>query len=207
VISIQDTVALLIVLLQDGAVLQEMFTLPDLRTQDELSALADRLNQRLRGMAAWQIDGQADLLSPPDATVAGAVSHLLQRAQERNMQVYHTGLADMIQQPEFLQPRAGEPAAVTLERLRRMLEFLQHGFAVERLLATLPRAFDVQVVIGGEAQTQELHDYSFVLGRYGRGAEGSGYLGVVGPTRMEYPRAVALVRYMAGLMSDLMHLH
>lgn len=205
VIGIQETLALLIVVLQDGTVLQEMVTLPEVRTQDELSGLADRLNELLRSKTAGQIDEQASSLPPGDAAVAGMVSHLLHRAQERNTQVFHAGLAEMIRQPEFLQPRIGEPAAVTNERLRQMVEFLQHGFAVERLLANLPLAPDVQVVIGGEGEG--LQDYSFVLGRYGGETDSRGYLGVVGPTRMEYPRAVALVRYMSDLMSDLMHLH
>jgi heat-inducible transcriptional repressor len=110
----------------------------------------------------------------------------------------------MIQQPEFLERRPGELAAQAHERLRQMVDFLHQGFAVERLLADLPMEYDVQIVIGGGHASSSLHDYSFVLSRYGDQAEGSGYLGIVGPTRMEYPRAVALVRYMKDLMTDLM---
>jgi heat-inducible transcriptional repressor len=60
-------------------------------------------------------------------------------------------------------------------------------------------------VIGGEAEAQMLQGYSFVLGRYGDEEDSCGYLGILGPTRMEYPRAVALVRYMTDLMTDLMN--
>jgi len=205
-ISIQSTVALLIVVLQDGTVLQEMMTLSEPGSQEELSALANRLNHELRGMTAAQVETRTAGFPSADAAVASMVSQLLRRAEEQHTQVYHAGLADMIQQPEFLTPRPGESLNATNARLREMVAFLHQGFAVERLLSGLPNIAEVHIVIGGDA-AEGLQDYSFVLGRYGDASEGAGYLGIVGPTRMEYPRAVAIVRYMRGLMTDLMQAH
>jgi heat-inducible transcriptional repressor len=200
VIAIQQAVALVIVVLQDGTVLQEMSVLPETRTQEELSPLADRLSVAFRGMTADQVEGQIGALGEQESAVARVAVHLLQRGEEQSAPVFHAGLADLIQQPEFAAPR---PGGVN-ERLRHMLEFLQQGFAVERLLQGLPRGAHVQVVIGEDTPTTGLQDYSFVFGRYGDESDASGYLGVLGPTRMQYPRAVALVRYMSDLMSDLM---
>lgn len=204
-ISIQSGVALVLVVLQDGMVLQEMVTLPEPRTQEELSPLADRLTADFRGLTPRQIESRIALCDPIDAPIVDMVVRLLERGEARHAQVFHAGLADMIQQPEFLGPRPGESLALVNERLRHMVDFLQHGFAVERLLSSLPQEGDVQVVIGGDVVAPDLADYSFVLGRYGGAEERSGYLGVVGPTRMEYPRAVAIVRYMTHLMTDLTH--
>jgi heat-inducible transcriptional repressor len=203
VIGIQHTVALLIVVLQDGTVLQEMLTLAEPYSQEQLSALSDRLTRDLRGMTAGQILQRIPTLPSPDSSIATMVEHLLRRGEEQHTQVYHAGLADMIKQPEFLRPRTGETLQSTNERLRKMVEFLHQGIAVERFLSGLANAHDVQVVIGSDT-AEELQDYSFVLGRYGDDAESIGFLGVIGPTRMEYPRAVALVRYMSTLMTDLM---
>lgn len=206
VIGIQHAVALLIIVLQDGLVLQEMVTLEESRSQEELSSLADRLNHELHGMTATQVEARIPSLPTTDGTVALMVAHLLRRAEEQHTQVYHAGLADMIQQPEFLSPRHGESLSATNERLREMVEFLHQGVAIERLLSGLSPSTEVQVVIGGNA-AEGLQDYSFVLGRYGDGADCAGFLGVVGPTRLEYPRAVAIVRYMSNLMTDLMQAH
>jgi heat-inducible transcriptional repressor len=203
VIGIQNTVALLIVVLQDGTILQEMLTLTEASSQEQLSALSDRLTRDLRGLTAAQIQQRTSSLPSPDSYIGTMVGHLLRRGEEQHTQVYHAGLADMIRQPEFLQPRTGETLQSTNERLRKMVEFLHQGIEVERLLSGVAHAHDVQVVIGSDA-TDELEDYSFVLGRYGDDAESIGFLGVIGPTRMEYPRAVALVRYMSTLMTDLM---
>jgi heat-inducible transcriptional repressor len=204
VIAIQQSVALVIIVLQDGTVLQEMTMLPESRTQEELSPLADRLSGTFRGMTAGQVEAQLPSLGELEAALGTAVAHLLHRGEEQSAPVFHAGLADLIQQPEFAGHWRGEPGAGANERLRHMLEFLQQGFAVQRLLAGLPRDAHVQVVIGEDTPSPGLEDYSFVLGRYGDDAEGSGYLGILGPTRMQYPRAVALVRYMSDLMNDLM---
>jgi heat-inducible transcriptional repressor len=61
----------------------------------------------------------------------------------------------------------------------------------------------VQVVIGGEGAWEELKDCSMVLARYGAPGYATGALGVLGPIRMAYGRTISAVRYVAGLMSDL----
>jgi heat-inducible transcriptional repressor len=110
----------------------------------------------------------------------------------------------MLRQPEFQEARPGEPKFLPGERLRQLIDFLQQGVAIQQLLSEIPADSDVQVVIGSELGSDGLQDYSFVLGRYGAEADASGFLGIAGPIRMEYPRAVALVRYMTDLMTDLM---
>lgn len=205
VISIQGSVALLIIVLQDGTVLQEMVTLADAHNQEELSALADRLSAGLKGKSSGQVEAALAGFPALDSQIAGHAARLLRRGEERHAQIVHAGLAEMIRQPEFLGPRPGEPASMFHERLSQMVEFLHQGLALQRMLADLPSPAEVQIVIGGETAGEGLQDYSFVLARYGHQDDSSGLLGIVGPTRMEYPRAVALVRYMTDLMTDLVH--
>ena len=166
--------------------------------------MADALSQQLRGKTASQIESALADLPRLHATVGAMAAHLLRRTEGSHAQIFHAGLGDMIRQPEFQETRPGEPMSMLNERLRQMVEFLQQGVAIQRLFSELPLDSTVQVVIGSELGTEGLKDYSFVLGRYGDEADASGFLGVAGPTRMEYPRAVALVRYMTDLMTDLM---
>ena len=62
----------------------------------------------------------------------------------------------------------------------------------------------MQVVIGGEHSRDEMREYSVVLSRYGVAGEVEGVLGVIGPTRMAYPRTISTVRYISSVMSDLL---
>jgi heat-inducible transcriptional repressor len=71
--------------------------------------------------------------------------------------------------------------------------------------AISPHVGGIQVVIGGENSWQELKDCSMVLARYGVAGYATGAMGVLGPQRMAYGRAISTVRYVAGLMSDLMY--
>jgi heat-inducible transcriptional repressor len=71
--------------------------------------------------------------------------------------------------------------------------------------ALTPQIGGVQVVIGGDNDWVELKDFSMVLARYGVAGYATGAIGVLGPQRMSYGRAISTVRYVAGLMSDLMY--
>ena len=61
----------------------------------------------------------------------------------------------------------------------------------------------VQVLIGGEGTWEELRDCSIVLSRYGAPGLATGAVGVLGPTRMAYGRTISTVRFISGLLSDL----
>jgi heat-inducible transcriptional repressor len=103
----------------------------------------------------------------------------------------------VLQQPEFSEgERAQELVQVMEERsfLRTVLEE-----------ALSPEVGNIRVLVGGEGQWDQLRACSLVLARYGVTDFSTGALGVVGPTRMFYGRAISAVRFVAGLLSDLVH--
>ena len=55
-----------------------------------------------------------------------------------------------------------------------------------------------------ENETDTLKDMSVVVARYGVRGQLGGLLGVVAPTRMQYGRAIAVVRYMTQMLNDLL---
>ena len=58
----------------------------------------------------------------------------------------------------------------------------------------------MQVIIGAENRLEQMREASLVLTRYGSEDDAWGVLGVLGPTRLPYWRAVPMVRFMAELM-------
>ena len=53
-----------------------------------------------------------------------------------------------------------------------------------------------------------MHDVSLVLAPYGRAGQAIGVVGVLGPTRMTYSQAIGTVRFVSGLMNELVdHLY
>ncbi len=90
------------------------------------------------------------------------------------------------------------------DQVRHMLQTLEGPSLADVVTAAEPLEIGgVQVLIGGEGRWQELAELSLVLSRYGVEGGASGLLGVVGPTRMTYDRTIGAVRYVSGLMSDL----
>ncbi|MEA3338702.1 MAG: HrcA family transcriptional regulator, partial [Chloroflexota bacterium] len=71
--------------------------------------------------------------------------------------------------------------------------------------ALSPETGSVRVLIGGEGRWDELQACSLVLARYGVTDFVTGALVIVGPTRMLYGRAISTVRFVAGLLSDLVY--
>ena len=57
--------------------------------------------------------------------------------------------------------------------------------------------------IGHENSLGALSHASFVATRYGQGAAG-GIVGVIGPTRMDYRRAMGAVRTVSEVLSDVL---
>jgi heat-inducible transcriptional repressor len=201
-IESQPHTVLAIVVLADGTVLQEMLSTDETVSQDQLRAYADALNASLAGSrSVTDVEQRIWALPEGMRLFSDTIVRLMYRAGEKRMQVYHEGLGEMLSRPDF--SGSGYPNLSSGERLRRVVDFLQQGIAMEDLLSMMALEDGVQVVIGGEAPLSELEDYSIVVGRYGGVSEGSGVLGVLGPTRMEYGRAISLVRYMTELMTDL----
>jgi heat-inducible transcriptional repressor len=89
------------------------------------------------------------------------------------------------------------------EKLRRVFALLQDREYVGGLVRSVAGRDDVQVLIGTENEPDELRDVSLVLAGYGRRGRAMGVVGVLGPTRMAYPHAISSVRYVSGLMNEL----
>jgi heat-inducible transcriptional repressor len=196
-ISTQGRLVLLIVVLQDGSVKQEMLSLPDALGQDTLSETSTRLNTLFAGSSANDLAVRRNSLSETlDTQVLNVVTDLMRRADAWSAtEVYRDGLTEVLKLPEY----EGRDMA---EALLRALD--EHSF-LEDVLTNAPGATigGVQVVIGGESGWTELRDFSMVLTRYGVNDYATGTLGVLGPTRMPYGRAVSTVRYVSRLLSDL----
>jgi heat-inducible transcriptional repressor len=121
----------------------------------------------------------------------------MRRAQEiLGGEVYRDGLTQVLAEPEFAEMEVARNALRILEE-RSLLEDLLNRTIMHDSIG------GVQVLIGGEGTWQELRDCSMVLSRYGVPGLATGTVGVLGPIRMAYGPTISTVRYVAGLLSDL----
>jgi len=197
-ISTQGRMVLLVLVLRGGVVKQQMLALAEPFDQAALNEASDRLNQLCTGLGADEIQARISTLPSFEADVARLVVDIVRHTDAQTAGVvYRDGLSEVLQQPEFAE---GEWA----QGLVRVME--EHSFLEAVLTDALsPEVGSVRVLIGGEGQWDELRACSLVLGRYGVADFATGALGIVGPTRMWYGRAISTVRFVAGLLSDLVY--
>jgi heat-inducible transcriptional repressor len=86
-------------------------------------------------------------------------------------------------------------------RLKALFQAIEDQRVMLRLLEQTEVASGIQVFIGAETAVPELMDHTVVAASYGVGEHPVGALGVIGPTRMNYSRVIALVDFTAQLLS------
>jgi heat-inducible transcriptional repressor len=107
--------------------------------------------------------------------------------------VFRDGLADILRLPEFAEG----------ENVRKIVQVLEQPMLLEQIADQYAGRNAVHVVISGDGRFDELRDVSIVLARYGSGDRITGLLGVIGPVRMWYDRSIGAVRFVSGLMSEM----
>jgi heat-inducible transcriptional repressor len=199
-ISISDMTGLMIIVLQDSTVHQQMMVFGGPTTQEDLSRISNKLNAELSRLSTEQARAKAlsnvDEQDPFEVSIVRQIVSLLEAHEASSgREVRRDGLAHILRQPEF----------VGMERARQIVEILEQDVSLEAIINETQRGAGVQVIIGNESRWEEIRDCSMVMSGYGLPGEADGVLGVVGPMRMSYERAVPAVRYVARLMSDLVH--
>ncbi|MCL4531375.1 MAG: heat-inducible transcriptional repressor HrcA [Chloroflexi bacterium] len=195
-ISTQGRQVLMVLVLVGGDVLQQILTLAESVPQERLSQAAAGLNGLLAGLAA---DDIAVLATRSDALEQDILTLILPEMRRAAAGVpggiYTDGLAYVLSEPEFNES----------DEARRTLRFFVEPSALQDMLQrslTDSSVGGLQVLIGGEGGWEELRQCSVVLARYGVPGLATGSLGVVGPMRMPYAKAIPTVRYVAGLLSE-----
>ncbi|MBI5841540.1 MAG: heat-inducible transcription repressor HrcA [Chloroflexi bacterium] len=198
-ISTQGRQVLMVLVMAGGEVSQQILTLAEPVSQERLSQTASRLNALLAGLA---MDGISALPTRPDALdqdILTLITADMRRATERGSgEIYTDGLTNVLSEPEFAES----------DDARRALKIFEERSTLQDLLARSTINSNVgglQVLIGGEGGWEELRQCSMVIARYGVPGMATGTLGVLGPMRMSYARTIPMVRFVAGLLSDLVN--
>ncbi len=187
----------MVLVLAGGEVRQQMLVLAEPVTQDELSAVAEKLNKLYGGV---NLEALAPLSVALDDLGQDITKLIVDEMDRYNAllagKVYRDGLTNVLAEPEFVESSGARDALRVLEE-RALLEDLMSRTIMNTDVG------GVHVLIGGEGIWEELRECSMVLARYGAPDLATGMLGVLGPIRMSYSRTISTVRFMATLLSDL----
>lgn len=197
-IATQGRLVLLVLVLQGGEVRQQMLTLAEPASQETVSEAARHLNAHCYGLDSEAVLAHSAHLPTLEQEVGRLIADMMRKAEAFSAgEIFRDGVSTVLAEPEFAGSDSARQALRVLEERQYLEEFLAKAIS--------PNVGGVEVVIGGENSWQELKECSMVLARYGVAGYATGAMGVLGPQRMSYGRAISTVRFVAGLMSDMMY--
>ncbi|MDO4238670.1 heat-inducible transcriptional repressor HrcA [Micrococcus sp.] len=196
-VSLAPTRALVVLILSTGRVDQRLVTFEEPVADEELGALRALLMPLIDGVGPLQAAAVLDMAAervPPErrastGVVVAAVRALLEAG--RQDRIVMAGTANLARSPQDFRSSIGP-----------ILEALEEQVVLLRLLTEMEQdAHGVSVRIGAE-NGATLADTSVVAAAYGPGAVAK--VGVIGPTRMDYPGTMAAVRAIARYLSRIL---
>jgi heat-inducible transcriptional repressor len=198
-VLVSATRVLVVLITDTGRVEQRQVDVPSLLSDDDIATLRIRFNERIAGHH----------LADAPALLADLPETVDQRLKANATAILSTVLETLIERTEERVVLAG---TANLARggaldfpgtIRPVLEALEEHVVLLRLFGEVTDAHSVRVSIGGENPHEGLQTASIVTSGYGVATPLAG-LGVLGPTRMDYPGTMGAVRAVARYVGQIL---
>lgn len=193
-VLLQDTVALLVAVFQGARVRQLLIAFDQAISQPMLTMMAHKLNTAYANLTRPQILARDIDRHPLEQQVKDCLLKIMQEEDEQEYdEPYLEGLLYVLNRPEFARSH----------QMLTLMELVEQRRLLQTVLASAPRGSGVRVVIGRENKAEEIQHCSVVISQYGLPEEAIGTIGVIGPTRMPYARAISTVSYISSVLTEL----
>ena len=189
---------LAVLLMASGVVKNHIVPVSKDFTGQDIRRISRILNEKLVGLSLQRIQqisqDTADLKAIFDTYLSDSVATFTRNTFSLNQEIhiYLDGASNFFSQPEFLQVDKIEPLFRLLEQKER----------IAGLFSFPQPTAGIQVVIGSENKYEGMEMCSVVHSCYTSRGDVMGTIGVIGPTRMQYPRIVSIVDFTAQVMSQ-----
>jgi heat-inducible transcriptional repressor len=196
-IQLQAQTALMVVVTESGAVIHKILEFQEPVSALDLYRVSQTFNSKMKGITFSDI--QRTLLRElydelqEHKDILNLALELLDEylhAPEWD-KVYLGGIINILNQPEFRD----------VQKIRRILGVLEEESEIRDLL-TESKGIGVMVRIGGENRREEFQDCSVITVTYEIEGKAVGRIGLLGPTRMEYPKATSVLEYISLILSE-----
>ena len=198
-ISIDSEHILAVLLMASGVVKNQVVSIPKDLSDGELHQINRILNEKLAGLPLKQIrqisQDPVKLKAVFDLAPSDPIAVVTRNtfALEQETHVYIDGTSNFFSHPEF-----GE-----VQKIESLFRVLEQKEQVADLLSSRPESLGLQVLIGSENGCEGMEMCSIVRSSYRVRGNQFGTIGVIGPTRMAYPRIVSIVKFTSQTISEL----
>jgi heat-inducible transcriptional repressor len=201
-VPLEGTRILVVVVMRGGQITNKIVDIGERLPLEELHKAANYLNEEFAG-------------SPLDEVRTGIVTRLAQERTlydqllSRALRLAQSTFEGMTtQQTLFIEGAASlieetTEGVVSLATLRTLLQMIEEKNRLLRILTEYIEGPGLTVVIGGEHSVPDLRQFSLVTASYTDG-DRRGSVGLLGPTRMRYSRAISIVDSAARVITRLL---
>lgn len=195
----QDNQAIMVIVKENGEVENQIVDMGENLTVKELQHVAEVFNQKMRGYSLGQVKRSLfhelySELSRQRYLIDNALDMLrdvLDDNDERE-RVYLGGTLNMLNQPEFKD----------LDKVKNLFKVFEESDSLRKLLDQ--RQEGLNITIGGENMVKEFKDCSLISASYKVNGLTIGTVGVLGPTRMDYAKVIAVVDFMTRSLTEIL---
>lgn len=194
-ISLSNYSALIVIVAEDGQVLNRQISFAEEVLPDELASVQNLLNRVFAGKSPREFRAACDvqaLEALRDPLAQYVLDEVLACLQESDIgRVRRLGISSLMKKPEFSSSSSLLP----------LMNALEDESVLDDVFDARDEGIDVVVRIGEENSSEDLSGVSVIASAYGRG-DGEGIVAVVGPTRMDYSRVIRAVRAAQHVLRD-----
>ncbi len=204
-VDLGDGKVLVILVSNEGMLQRKVIRVADRYTQGELEKASRCLIEKFAGKTLTEIRNELLEVMHAERLLFDRMLALLQAwadtlesdAAPRVEGIYVQGASNILNQPEF----------ADVERMRALFQMFEEKSRLVQILdeciASNPTDV-VTIAIGSELGVPNMRDFTFIASSYA--ADRSvGFLGIIGPTRMEYERSISLVGYLSRVVGEMIH--
>ena len=182
--------AVAIIVTDTGHVENRLFELPEGLTASHIEKMVNILNDRLVGVPLEELHTKLelealDLLKQHVGSFDSVIQSITRAAAGQNeAKVFYGGKTNMLNQPEFHD----------VNKIRMLLELMDTESQIQSLFQ--PNEAGIHIRIGSENNHLAMENCSVIAATFSVGLEQQGSIAIIGPTRMDYRRVVALLDVM-----------
>ncbi len=191
-IGLSNGQLLLVTISENGEIFKEKLVVK--KYDFDVQELENILNRELSGLALDELKEKSKHLSALGlfgSLFESVTSKLIELLEKEQTGLYYDGITNLLDFPEFS----------TINIFSEVLEFFEERQPVLKELGAKVRQGDVYVAIGEESAALSLRGASLVLAPYCNHEQVVGAVGLLGPMRMDYKKAIATTECVAGNLS------
>jgi len=191
--------AIMVIVKENGTVENQLVDIGDDVTVEELQQVANLFNQKMPGQSLNTVNRSLlrEIYSElhKQRTLIDTTLEMMERIfvlDDNESDVYLDGTLNMLNQPEFRD----------LEKVKNLFRVFEENQYLKKLMHSSHEG--LSVTIGGENKLKEFQNCSVISATYQINGETIGTIGVIGPTRMDYAKVVAVVDSMTRSLNDIL---